>query len=510
MTTKKDTLQVVVSEAASNIADTDEEKFAPNVKGLDKALEFLKDKDINYTPEQEKAVLRKTDLHIMPLLFVLYLVQFADKTSLSYASLMGIREDTHLVGQQFSWVSSVFYAGYIAFEFPATWCLAKLPIAKYLAFNVVCWGIIITCMAAAKNFAGLVALRTLLGAFECSITPAAVLIISTWYKREEQGKRLGALLAANGVATIMISPVAFGLSFVTNAAVEPWVILFLLFGFITILLGIVFFFFFPDNQLNARFFTEEERVIAVDRIRLNFQGVGSRSWKWYQFREAFIDPRTYLYILFSLLMNIPNGGVTTFGNIIIKSFGFDNQHSLLLSMPGGAVDIFAKMVFPALSDKLMDRSLPAAIAISFPMIGGIMMSTIDVSQKAPLLVGYYFISAAGSSWGLVMAMIGAGSLGSTKKSVVNTCQIIAYAAGNWIGPQLWRANEAPEYPTGKLLVGIFYGGALGVLLVIRLVNILENRRRDKLEAEGKIPPAPENAEYMDLTDFQQLHMRYVI
>lgn len=269
-------------------------------------------------------------------------------------------------------------------------------------------------------------------------------------------------------------------------------------------------FFLHNNPLNAHFLNQREKEIAIERIRGNFQGIGSRKWKWSQVRETFIDPRNYLYVIFSLLMNIPNGGVTSFGNIIIKSFGFQNQRSLLLSMPGGAVDLVFKLTMPWLSDKMIDRSFPAMIAIAFPMVGGIMMSTIDVHDKSPLLVGYYFISAAGASWGLVMSMIACNTVGSTKKSVVNGLQILAYAAGNCIGPQTFRSSEAPVYPTGKKLVAIFYGLSLFTLLLIRLVNIIENRRRDKLEAEGNLPEEPENSEFLDLTDFQQLQMRYVL
>jgi MFS family permease len=481
-------------------------------KGVDEAFQFLQGKDIIYTPEEERRVLRKIDGRILPLLFLLYCIQFADKVSLSYAALMGIREDTNLdsKSQQYSWVSSIFYAGYIFFEFPTSYFLAKLPIAKYLSFNIVAWGIILTCTCAAKNYAGLLVLRFMLGMFEATITPAFVLITAIWYKRDEQAKRMGLWLAANGLATLITSPIAYGLYHVQNAAIKSWMILFLLFGLTTIVTGIAFYILLPDNQLNASFLDEKSKVIAIDRVRSNFQGVGSGEWKWYQVREAFIDPRTYLYILFSLLMNIPNGGVTTFGSIIIKSFGFKNERALLLSMPGGAVDILFKLTVPWVSDKMMDRSIPAMFAIMFPMIGGIMMSTLDVTNKIPLLVGYYFISAAGASWCLVMSMIAANTVGSTKKTVVNSAQIIAYAAGNWIGPQTFRSTEAPDYPTGKMLVGIFYGCALGTLIVIRLVNIHENRRRDKLEAEGKIPPMLENDEFLDRTDFEQLNLRYIL
>jgi ACS family allantoate permease-like MFS transporter len=89
------------------------------IKDLDPALQFTNAEEIEYTPEEGKKVLSKIDRVMMPLLCWVYLIQFADKTSLNYASLMGIREDTHLDpnSQQYSWASSIFYAGYIFWEY---------------------------------------------------------------------------------------------------------------------------------------------------------------------------------------------------------------------------------------------------------------------------------------------------------------------------------------------------------------------------------------------------------
>lgn len=265
----------------------------------------------------------------------------------------------------------------------------------------------------------------------------------------------------------------------------------------------------PDNQTNAKFLNRREKLIAIDRIRGNFQGIGSRQWKWSQFFEAFRDPRTYLYVLFSLLMNIPNGGITSFGSIVIKSFGFNDRLSLLLNMPPGIMDISCKLSFTWLSDKYLDRTLFAFIAILIPMIGGIMMIVIPLLSKAALLVGYYFIGAAGASWCLLMVTISNNTLGYTKKVTVNGLQILAYAAGNWIGPQTFRGNEAPEYPSGKLMVAVMYGCAAATLIVLRLVNIFENKRRDKKAAEQP-ETVTTGTEFLDLTDFEQPTFRYLL
>ncbi|TVY29160.1 putative transporter [Lachnellula hyalina] len=479
----------------------------------DPALAVLSGGILEYTEEEGKSVLSKIDWHILPILCWIYAIQFADKISLNYASLMGIRVDTHLDpnSQQYSWVSSIFYAGYLLWEFPTTYLLRRLPVAKYTSSNVIIWGVVLTCHAAAANYAGLLALRFFLGLFEATITPAFVLITSMWYKQSEQGQRMGYWLACNGITLIVMGPIGYGLSAITDSSLASWKILFLILGPLTIATGVFCLWYLPDNQTKARFLNDRERQVAVERIRENFQGIGSRVWKWYQFREAFKDPRTYLYVLFSLLMNIPNGGITTFGSLVISSFGFGPRNSLLLGTPAGLFDLGGKLFFTWVSDKLMDRSGPAFIAILFPMVGGILMIT--AHAKPALLIGYYLISVSGSAWCLVMVLISNNTLGYTKKATVSGAQIIAYACGNWIGPQTFRSNEAPDYPTGKTLVAIMYGLSALVLLAIRVLNIYENRRRDRLQTESgtlELTEEDEQNKFLDLTDFEQPHFRYVL
>lgn len=129
---------------------------------------------------------------------------------------------------------------------------------------------------------------------------------------------MGYWLLCNGIALILMSVIGYGLSAVQHAALAPWRILFLALGLLTVGTGALYLWYLPDNQSNTKFLSEREKLVAIERIRVNFQGIGNKVWKCYQFREAFRDPRTYLYVLFSLLMNIPNGGITTFGSQIIK------------------------------------------------------------------------------------------------------------------------------------------------------------------------------------------------
>lgn len=57
-------------------------------------------------PLEAKKVLRKIDVRLIPVLFLLYLLQYLDKNGINYASVYGLEEGTHLHGQDYSWLSS--------------------------------------------------------------------------------------------------------------------------------------------------------------------------------------------------------------------------------------------------------------------------------------------------------------------------------------------------------------------------------------------------------------------
>ena len=116
-----------------------------------------------YTTALSKRVIRKIDVRILLIMFVTYNFNFMDKTILSSASVFGLTEDNHLVGPQYSWVSSMFYFGYLFWEYPTSILIQKLPVGKYLSGVTVVWGAVVACTAACSGFGGLVTVRFLLG-----------------------------------------------------------------------------------------------------------------------------------------------------------------------------------------------------------------------------------------------------------------------------------------------------------------------------------------------------------
>jgi len=183
-------------------------------------------------------------------------------------------------------------------------------LAKYSAINIILWGLTLACFAAVKNYQGAIVIRIFLGVFEAAVTPGFSLFTSQWYTKKEQGSRTAIWFSFNGFAQIFGGLVAYGIARGVDkhgSSIAPWKIVFLLTGCLTMAIGIIFLFVMPDNQLNARWLRKQDRILAVERVRVNQQGIGNKHFKSYQLKEALLDPLTWAFVFYALVADIPNG-----------------------------------------------------------------------------------------------------------------------------------------------------------------------------------------------------------
>lgn len=218
-----------------------------------------------------------------------------------------------------------------------------------------------------------------------------------------------------------------------GSSIAPWKIVFLSTGLLTVSVGLVFLFLMPDNQLNARFLNKEDRVLALERIRSNQQGVGNRTWKLYQLREALTDPMSWAFFTYALLSDIPNGGITNFFSMLIVSFGYSPEQSLLYGTPGGAVEIVTLIVCGYLGDRLGKRLLVSSSGLVICILGMILIIALPDSDPTGKLVGYYFTQASPTPFVAILSLISSNVAGYTKKTTVAAMYLIGYCVGNIIG-----------------------------------------------------------------------------
>jgi MFS family permease len=228
------------------------------------------------------------------------------------------------VGNEYSWLSSIFYFGFLAWALPTNFLLQRFPIGKYLGANIFMWGFFLMLQACARNFTQLAVLRALGGAAEACADPAFMLISSMWYTRRQQPIKIGLWYSANGIGVALGGLLGYGIGHL-KGALPSWKYEFLIIGALCSAWGIVMFFFLPDSPVTARQLSLKEKRITVERLRENQTGIENKVLKPYQIIEAFRDYKLYLFFLIALMQAIVNGGISNFGTLIIKGFGFSTR-----------------------------------------------------------------------------------------------------------------------------------------------------------------------------------------
>ncbi|KAM5523975.1 major facilitator superfamily transporter [Fusarium oxysporum f. sp. phaseoli] len=275
---------------------------------------------------------RKVDMVLLPLMAGTYVLQFIDKQALSYSAVFDLLEDTGTTLKQYSWFGSIFYLAYLVAEYPWSFLAQKTLMAKVVAGCIIAWGSIMMITAASTNFAGLAVCRFFLGIFEAPITPVFMMIVGMWYTRQEQPLRAGVFYSCNGIGLMLGGLLSF----------------------------------------------------AIGQIE------GFKVW------ECLMDPQIWLLIIFVLVNEVINGGVSNFGSLIIKGQVDDALLSVVLGIPQGAFQCFWILSGTWLASRYHNMRTVIMAVYNIPtMLGLCLIWKLDrESQKIGLLFGYYMVVLA--------------------------------------------------------------------------------------------------------------------
>lgn len=189
-----------------------------------------------------------------------------------------------------------------AIKLSLAYFLQVVPAAKWLGANVVLWGIATACGAAAHNYRTLLVSRIFLGIFEATIGPSLLLISSQWYTKSEQAPRFSLWYCGLGIGQIVGGAVSYGFQNVKREGFESWRIMFVVLGCVTVVIGLCTFFFLPDTPMQARWLTDEEKVVHLKHVSVNQTGIQDREFRIGEIAEALLDPQVYLLMVAVILV----------------------------------------------------------------------------------------------------------------------------------------------------------------------------------------------------------------
>ncbi|KAE8226630.1 hypothetical protein CF319_g803 [Tilletia indica] len=509
-----------------------------------------------------RRLMLKLDILLMSLTTLAFGLQYYDKAILGSASIFGILPDLELSQplpggkvslQRFSTATSAFYWGYLVAALPLSLLVQRMRLNWFLGGAIVLWGFIAILTPIVADYRGLIAQRFFLGAVESAVSPGFVLVTRMWYVKEEHPVRLGIWYSATGLFSIFSGLVNYGIGKAASkpsSSIKPWKAMYIFAGGITILFGIIvllimppspqrdslvkipgFNYFTPAEKVelarrtrsdrnlvssdtasvsaeNEKEYAEEKSTTATDSIN----DVDQRGWSRAQFIEALGDYKMYIFLLQATALYITNAGVTSFGSIILKSFGYSSLRTIILGTPAGATTAVGIYVVTYLARRTRNcLHLLLALSCLPTLAGAIMIWRSDWSNRAVPLAGFYLLSIFGAPFVLLLSSATANVRGSTKQSLASAVIFIGYNVGNIAGPYLVKAPQAAQHYRD-----IFISIVICMCITIALSGVLavgmhmENRARDREQADQQASAPTQVSHADDLTDIQDRRFRYTI
>ncbi|KAK7515006.1 major facilitator superfamily domain-containing protein [Phyllosticta citriasiana] len=488
-----------------------------NSSDLDDSYEvFKRAESLEYDESEAKKVLRKIDMRIVPVLFMTYLLQYLDKNAINYSSVYGLKQGTHLHGDQYSWLNSIFYFGYLVAQYPSGYIMQSFPIGKFLSLITFGWGLILITTPACYNFAGIAVNRFMLGLVEAAINPGFVLVMGLWYTSAEQPLRLEAYYCTNGLATMVGGLIGYAIGHITTGTLARWQYVFIIFGAVSIAWAAISFLLLPDLPSTAKFLTERERAIAVHRVAKNRQGVKNTHFKKDQAWQCLTDPKTWILFILAVGAQVPNSALTSFTSIIIKTFGYDTLGTQYLQIPGGFVQFAALLGGGIVCTKFPNsRCVTMIVANLICILGAALLVGLPDSNKWGRLVALWLCYFQGLGFSMSLTMVSSNVSGYTKKQLTGAAIFTGYCVGNIIGPQTFRDSEAPGYHSAY--IAMLVGYVVKLLSVVALYAYMwsVNKKRDRDAAAAGPLTEEQKREAVelgmrDLTEIDNKGFRYTL
>ncbi|KAI7885484.1 MFS general substrate transporter [Lichtheimia hyalospora FSU 10163] len=469
---------------------------------------------IEIDEETDRRLKKKIFYRILPIMTISYFLQSLDKGTISFSSIMNLPEDIGLVGQQYSWLTTCIYIAVLVFEYPLNWTIQRVPIAKFLAFNICAWSAVLACHAACNNFVSLLVCRTLLGIFEASCQPILVVLSGMWFRRDEQNLIVTIWYMMNGFQQIVGGLLAYAFTHITSGPLKSWQALFLTYGCFSFIWGLVVLVFLPDSPMRAKCYSEEDKKLMVERVRSNRTGLQNKIFRKDQFYEAlFKDPQIWAYGLTAFLTTLPTSGLGAFANIIITGLGFSVLDTQLLAMVLGAYIMFCLLSSSYITKRWGNTVLVMIAYVAPAIVGTVVLMTVEnttLATKAGLLFSYYICLSFWATSTLAISLLSRNVGGQTKKSVAVAINFIFWAAGNAVGPQVFRSQDAPRYLPGFAVHMVCYAILIIMLALLRWHFIRQNRKKERFLAERSDAIDYKGADgFDDLTDMQNPNFFYI-
>ncbi|WEW58555.1 hypothetical protein PRK78_004023 [Emydomyces testavorans] len=452
---------------------------------------------VQFDRAAERKLRHKLDIYIVPTVSLLYLFCFIDRANIGNARLAGLEKDLHLRGYDYNAVLSVFYISYIVFEIPSNMLCKWIGPGWYLPAISLGFGICSVGTAFVHNRATVSGVRFLLGVFEAGMLPGVAYYMSRWYRRSELAFRLSLYIAMAPLAGCFGGLLASGiLKLPSFGNLHRWRMIFAIEGIITIGLSLISFFTLTDRPETATWLTEEEKYLAIARLKSERVGTTEVLDKVDRTKvmKGLFSPVTIATAFIFLFNNITVQALAFFLPTIIRAIypSYSVVKQQLQTVPPYTVGSFFTVFIPLLSWRLDKRNILMVVCAPLVMVGYILFLA---STNARVRYGATFLITSGafSFAPLCNAQVSANVVSDTARSAAIGMTVMGGNIGGLISTWAFLPYDGPDYHIGNGL-NLAANGIILVLTILLHVWVKrDNGKREQKDLDAELEGLDQNA-----------------
>ncbi|KAH0380215.1 MFS general substrate transporter, partial [Aureobasidium melanogenum] len=434
-------------------------------------------------PKHEKKFLLKLDFFLLTYACLGYFCKNLDQQNISNAYVSGMKEALNMHGNQLTYLSNVFTAGYVISQLPAVILVTKFR-PSYVIPTLEClWAVFTFCSAAVTSVPQLYAMRFLIACCEGAFFPCIIYLIGSWYTKHERAKRTTLFYCTASLAHMFsgyLQAAAYD-NLDGHLGHAGWQWLFIICGIISLPVGVMGYFFNPDFPENTRAFylTKDEAAYARQRLILDgYTPLGSSSSRWDK-KKIFRIVKTWQF------------WVLSFGYFFVQSSHPSQQpfYSLWLKAEGHSV--YQINVWPTGQSAVgAVTQIIAGMLSDSPLLGGKRWQSIAVLQGASffgtLVLAIWNVPIGLKYFAMYISFCSAGVPGlfyswfpdlmphdhEMRGFLTAFSNMFSYVNQIWFQDAVWRTEEAPTFRPGFIAAASF---SIALILTACLIHILEKR-----------------------------------
>ncbi|PWN42544.1 MFS general substrate transporter [Ceraceosorus guamensis] len=464
-----------------------------------------------WTNEEDRSVLRKLDIRLVPLLFVTYMLAALDRSNIGNAKTAGMNENLGISDPDFQWLLTIFYISYCLFQFQVLAYKIFRP-SRWIFFCVIVWGVASTLQATATGWSGLMAARFFLGVSEAGYGTGVALYYSFFYPKQEIGIRFAWFITGGALASCIGGSIAYGIQ-QAKTSVENWRLLFIIEGIPTVVLAFVLLWLMPDSIATSSFLTPRERLIAEARLFRDLtdrtaaeeveetaatsqqdgatkslmtskitglrSGIGQKL-DTKNLAAAFKDPLSYTNSILIFITNVSYSSVPVYLPTILNGMGYTSIRAQGFSAPPYLAAWVFSLLYVYTAMKLRVCG-PFIIPATLAGAAGYLVLALSKDDHTRYGAVYLVVIALFTQIPMLYMFLLNNTPGESRRGAGLVIFGVIGQAGPFLGTRLFPAKQGPYYAKGMFISAGLLFAATAISTATTVMLWQRNRMRDRAE-----------------------------